>query len=154
MVEDTRTTLIHLCVSLGSWFNPPLTSGRWLYSWQQLGSSKVDPSCIFCVAISSRRAPLRAAQMTPNRPFCLYDSFISTSKRSFHQTPWIHTINYLSSDVTWCCCPTDHNFSSLWEDSERLLNIQYPSACVGLIEWLAEVICFRNLINPFWPSKQ
>lgn len=48
----------------------------------------------------------------------------------------------------------DHSSSALGEDGKRLLNIQYPTAHVRLIEWLAEVICFRNLINPFWPSKQ
>lgn len=89
-------------------------------------------------------------------PVCLSRSPFADSKRSFLQTPsrGLILINYHSLVITWCCYPTDHNLSSLWGDTEGLLNIQYPSAQVGLIEWLAEVICFRNLINPFWPSKQ
>lgn len=72
----------------------------------------------------------------PKAPVCLSRSPIAVSKRSFLQTPsrGFLLINYHSLVITWCCYPTDHNLSSLWGDAESLLNIQYPSSHVGLIE--------------------
>lgn len=123
-----------------------------------------DGSFLLCAAMSRRSATLPSALaaavqgrlwdiLLPSPLFyCHFQEVISPD--SVTHTARIHMIHYLSVAITRCCYPTDHNFSSVWENGEWLLNIQYPSAHVGLIEWLAKVICFRNLINPFWPSKE
>lgn len=123
-----------------------------------------DGSFLLCAAMSRRSATLPSALAAAVRGSS-WDILLPSPLfyRRFHEVispdsvahaARIHMIHYLSVAMTRCCYPTDHNFSSVWENGEWLLNIQYPSAHVGLIEWLAKVICFRNLINPFWPSKE
>lgn len=134
-----------------------LDLATWVSFLARHAFAKMVPSCCVCVAMSSRGATLRRSEdvSTLLPPPLFYHRFREVnSPNSVAHTARIHMIHFLSVAIARCRYPADHNFSSLWEDSKRLLNIQYPSAHVGLIEWLAEVICFRNLINPFWPSRE